>query len=325
MSADKAEGRRPQGRAGRAGGRRWLWVVAPLAAFLVLVALILVTGRPSADSLMKSAASSFADVRRGTFKFAVTVTPQGGSSEASSIVLSGPFEMVPGKPMPRALITYSVSSGGRSQDVTLLTTGDKAYSLIKGQAYALPGEATKQLKAASKNLKSDDQAGSLSGLKLNFDRWLIDPKVSAGGELDGTAVWRVTSGVNLVAALKDVARAMNALSSVTGQTVGELKESQIKQLNKQIRSARVVIDVGRYDDILRQMELTMFFKTPADAAAQSGGITGGSMTLTMAISDPNRPVNVQDPKNPLPYSALKALVEGSASQSGTVLDDGVGR
>lgn len=299
-----------------------------MAAFAILVVLVLATGQPSADAVVKDAATSFGQVKRGTFQMAMTINPQGGSNQsASSIELSGPFEIVPGKKLPRARITYTVSSGGRSQEVTLLMTGDKAYSLIKGQAYELPPTATKQLESATKDLSkgSKGKQQGLSGLKLNFDKWLQNPQVEQGPTIDGTPTWRTASGVNVIAALQDLTGSLGTLSSVTGETVPKVKKSQIAAINKQIKGARVVVYVGKYDGIMRRMDMTMFFKTPADAAASTGGITGGSMALRVAISEPNQPVDVKPPKNPLPYSALQSLVAGQASQAGTTLDDGLGR
>lgn len=308
--------------------KAWAWILGPVAAFCLLVVLVLATGQPSADAVVKDAATSFSQVKRGNFQMAMTITPQGGSNEAASAIeLSGPFEIVPGKKLPRARITYTISSGGRSQEVTLLMTGDKAYSLIKGQAYELPPTATKQLESATKDLSkgSKGKQQGLSGLKLNFDKWLEDPQVKDGPTIDGTPTWRTAASVNVIAALQDLTGSLGALSSVTGQTVPAVKKSQIAAINKQIKGARVVVYVGKYDGIMRLMNLTMFFKTPADAAAATGGITGGSMNLRVGISEPNQSVDVSPPNNPLPYSALQSLVNSQSSQTGTTLDDGLGK
>jgi hypothetical protein len=306
--------------------RAWAWIAAPVAGFAVLVALVLGTGQPSAKGLMNDAATSFAKVQRGDFDFAITVTPQGGSDEgASTVALTGPFEIVPSKPLPRARINYTVASGGRSNVVTLIMTGDKAYTLIKGQAYELPADASKQLKKATKDMSKKGNGKGLSGLRLNFDRWLTDPKVSDGGEIDGTPVWRTQAGINLETGLKDLASSMGTLNSVTGQGASKLDEKQLAAVKEQIKDARAVVYVGKYDHIVRKVDLTMIFKTPKSAAAETGGISGGSMNMRIGISSPNQPVDVAAPKNPLPYSALQSLANSTAAQSGTTLDDGVGK
>ncbi|MFT4048756.1 MAG: hypothetical protein QM648_02855 [Solirubrobacterales bacterium] len=325
----KPEKGKEKGKNDSAGKRRyWLWIAGPVAAFLVLVGLVLSTGTPSSAQLMKHATTSFGDVKKGTFRFAITITPAGSDdASTSSIELTGPFEIVPGKPLPLARITYTVTSGGRSQVVTLLTTGDKAYSLIKGQAYELPASATKDLKSATKDLSKGGSGDSLAGLKLNFDKWLIDPKVAPGRDIDGTATWQTTAGVNVVEAIKDLTASAGALSSITGQGAASsaLKASDIKAINKQIKDAKVVVYVGRYDNIVRLMDLSMTFKTPASSSSASTGISGGKANVIIGISEPNKNVDVKPPKNPLPYSALQSLVNSQSSQTGTALDDGLGQ
>jgi hypothetical protein len=302
------------------------WIIGPVVAFLVLVGLILATGTPSSAQLMKRAATSFGEVSRGIFSFKITVTPQGSANAApSSIGIQGPFEIVPGKPLPVAKITYTVSSGGRSQVTTLLTTGDKAYTVIKGQAYELPASATKELKAATKDLAKPGEGKGLTGIKLNFDKWLVDPKVAEGRDINGTATWRTTAGVNVPAALKDLVASSGALGGITGGAVPAIKDSELAQVRKGIKNASVVVFVGRYDRIIRLLDLTMDFSTPAGATSATGGVSGGRMNLRVGISNPNQPVHVEPPKSPLPYSALQSLVQSQAAQTGTALDDGVGQ
>lgn len=309
----------------------WKWIAAPVGAFVVLVALILSVGKPSPSALMKEAAGSFSEVSRGVFKFSITVSPSAATAgtttaaSPSTISLEGPFEIVPGKPLPRARITYTVSSGGRDQTVTLLTTGDKAYSVIRGQAYELPATATKELKDATKDISKSGSGTGLSGIKLNFDKWLINPKVAPGPTLDGTATWRTSAQVNVVEAVRDLVSSAGTLGSITGQEVPALKDSDVDQIKESIKDASVLVYVGRYDRILRTMDLTMNFATPTGASAATGGIAGGKMNMIVGIENPNQPVDVKAPKNPLPYKALQSLAESQSAQTGTALDDGVGK
>lgn len=299
------------------------WVVAPVLAFAVLTALIIFTGKPEPDALMKDAAASFGDVSRGNFQFAFVIAPQGGGSSVS-VELTGPFEIIKGKQLPVANINYTINSGGRTSNVNLLTTGDKAYTIIGGQAYALPDSATKDLRTATKDLSKNGGTG-LSGIDLNINDWLIDPKVTPGGQVDGTATWRTEAKVNVVAAVQDLAGSLGTLGAVTGQSGTKLTKKQIKAIQEQIKDASVIVYVGQYDHILRKLDLSMNFKTAEGSTSETGSITGGKATLQVGISDPNRPVGVKPPKNPLPYSALQSLAAGESSQTGTTLDDGVGR
>jgi hypothetical protein len=306
--------------------RMWLWVAGPVAAFLVFVVLILATGTPSSADLMKQATASFGEVRRGVFTFQITITPRGSAAaDPSTIKLSGPFEIVKGKPLPIAKINYTVSSGGRSQNTVLLTTGTKAYTVIQGQAYELPSSVTKQLESATKDLAKGGGGGGLTGLKLNFNKWIENPKVTSGRQIDGTSTWQTSAGVDIVAALQDLTSSANALGGLTGQTVPQIKKSDIAEVKKGIKNAHVVVYVGRYDRIVRLLDLTMDFETPSNLQAAAGGVTGGRMNLLVGIAKPNQPVDVSPPKNPLPFKALQSLAQSQSAQQGTTLDDGVGK
>lgn len=275
---------------------------------------------------MKEATASFGQVNRGIFSFAITITPKGSTeAQPSTIKLTGPFEIVPGKPLPVAKITYTVSSGGRSQVTTLLTTGTKAYTIIQGQAYELPATATKELSAATKDLSKPGEKAGLSGITLNFNKWLINPEVASGRTIDGTPTWQTSANVNIIAALTDLIGSANALGGITGQKVPALKKSELEQVKKGIKNARVVVYVGRYDRIVRLFDLTMDFTTPGNLTATTGGITGGRMNLRVGIAKPNQPVDVEPPNNPLPFKALQSLAQSQSSQTGTALDDGDGQ
>jgi hypothetical protein len=313
-------------RATKPDRRALAWIFGPIAAFLVFVVLILATGTPSSAELMKQATTSFGQVKRGVFTFQIKITPKGSTSaQPSTIRLTGPFEIVPGKPLPKAKITYTVSSGGRSQVTTLLTTGEKAYTIIQGQAYELPPSATKELESATKDLSKPGKGGGLSGINLNFNKWLIDPKVAGGRQIDGTPTWQTSSNVNIIAALQDLTSSANALGGITGQKVPALKQSDLASVKKGIKNASVVVYVGRYDRIVRLLDLTMDFVTPTSLTGTVGGVTGGRMNLLVGISKPNQSVNVQPPANPLPFKALQSLAQSQSAQTGTALDDGIGK
>lgn len=326
MSDSESSPKTPPKGGGQGYGALLKWALAPLAAFLLLTGLILSTGSPSSAELMKQASASFGDVDRGIFSFSIAITPKGtDTADPSTIKLEGPFELLPGKKLPLAHINYTISSGGRSQVVELLMTGDKAYTIVSGQAYELPGSATKELKQATKQLSKGDggESAGLSGLNLNFDRWLIRPQVGAGTEIDGTPTWRTRAEVDVVAALKDLTSAAGALGGVTGTKVPELSAADIKELRKGIKNARVEVFVGRYDRVVRKIDLTMDFQTPGELTAAAGGVTGGRLNMMIGIAQPNRPTGVKSPSDPLPFKALQSL--GAGGQSGTALDDGLGR
>lgn len=303
--------------------------VVPLLAFLAIALAATFLSKPSPEELLTQATGSFAKIDRGVFDFKVAISPRGAAGAVSgpaAVQLAGPFEIRTGDKLPTARIEYTVSSGGQKQTVTLITTGDKAYTEIQGQAYELPPGALKDLQKAAIGLKSKGKAGGgLAGLNLNFDKWVVAPKVVNGGVVGGQKTWRVDAGVNVVTALRDLIIQSKALGSITGsQLPTSLSDKDAEVLRKSIKRAYVRIYVGRYDGILRRFDLTMDVAQGGGAAsAATAALSGGRANITIAISDPNQPIDVKAPEDPLSYKALQSLTGGATGPTGS--DTGKGK
>ncbi len=294
----------------------------PIAAFLLIAVFATFFNKPSGEQVLSEAATSFSKIDRGIFGFELTVSPRGNDgAQPASISLSGPFDLPPDTKLPVARINYTVSSGGQQQTTTLIMTGDKAYVEIQGQAFELPAEATKDLEKSAADLrKQGDKGGAkgLGGVQLDFDQWLTDPKVRNGGEVGGQKTWEVEAGVDIVEALTDLLAQAKAFGSITGagQLPAELSKQDAQELRKLIERAYVRVNVGKYDDLLRRFDLTMDVKPPKDKKEQSL-LTSGRANLVISISNPNEPVNVEAPKDALPYSALESLTKAAGATSAT--------
>jgi hypothetical protein len=294
----------------------------PIAAFLVISSLAIGFSKPSGEQVLSEAAQSFSKIDRGIFGFELTVSPRGGEgAQPASISLSGPFELPPDTKLPVARIDYTVSSGGQQQTTTLTMTGDKAYVEVQGQAFELPAEATKDLEKSAADLRKQGEDGGakgLGGVRLDFDKWLTDPEVRNGGEVGGQKTWEVDADVDVVEALTDLLAQAKAFGSITGagQLPAELSKQDARELRKLIERAYVRVNVGKYDDLLRRFDLTMDVKPPKDKKDQSL-LTSGRANLVISISDPNQPVDVEAPKDALPYAALESLTKAAGATSAT--------
>ncbi|MBJ7347536.1 MAG: hypothetical protein JHC87_03070 [Thermoleophilaceae bacterium] len=295
----------------------------PVLAFFAIALAATFLSKPSPDELLTQATESFAKIDRGVFDFQVAIAPRGAAAAVSppaSVQLAGPFEIRTGDKLPTARIEYTVSSGGQKQTVTLITTGDKAYTEIQGQAYELPPAALKDLQEAAGGLKAKGKSGGgLAGLNLNFDKWVVDPQVVNGGVVGGQKTWRVDAGVDVVTALRDLITQSKALGSITGsQLPTSLNDKDAETLRKSIKRAFVRIYVGRYDHILRRFDLTMdVSQAGGTASSATAALSGGRANITIAISDPNQSIAVKAPEDPLSYKALQSLTGGATGPTGS--------
>ncbi len=303
------------------GARALLRYGLPAALFVLISIGAIFFSKPSGDELLTQATQSFGKIERGVFDFQIAITPKGqAGAQPSSIRLAGPFDLPPSAKLPNASIEYTISSAGQEQTQTLIFTGGKAYFEIQGQAYEMPPQAIKQLQAASKDLRKSNKGGSgLAGVNLNFDQWLSDPEVVNGGEVGGQKTWQVDAKVDVVKAMVDLVAQAKTLGTITGSQLPEQLSSQdAAELRKSIKRAFVRVNVGRYDKLLRRFDLTMDLVTPASGSKSTATsqLAGGRVNVVIAIDDPNQPVNVEPPPNPLPYSALESLTGAGAGASG---------
>jgi len=144
--------------------RRPVVAVALIIAVVVAVFAVLQmrgNDRPTAVTVVQQAADSFSKIDRAVFKLRVAAAPRGKTDAvAASVELGGPFELQDGKRLPLADVAYTVTAGGKANTVRLLTDGDSAFTVVKGQAYHVPSSVERGLVRSTTELrkKPDGQA-----------------------------------------------------------------------------------------------------------------------------------------------------------------------
>jgi hypothetical protein len=264
--------------------------VRRILPFLVAAALLggCGGGDGSNDVLAKTAAN-LGDVRSGTLAFDLLVTPRGGAGGPPfGFKLAGPFATrASGLPVTR--MDYTQVANGKQQLVTLISTGSKGFMTIDGKTYELPEARLAPLRAVTAAF------GGQGAASLPLDDWIRDADVSDGGEIGGAETDRVHGDL-------DVARAAADLGSLAfgGR---DLTKKEREQLADATRSATIDVWSGKDDRLLRKLAIAvdLGFDVPADLRAALGQLVGAKIALTMAVSDPNRPVSVKAPTGALPY------------------------
>lgn len=282
-------------------------------AVALLIGLLLGKfSKPEPRDVVQNAVGSLAEIKRGEFSIQFTINPRGDdtTAEPAEFRISGPFELDADAKLPKAKVQQTVSAGGQEQSVTLITTGEKGYIEIEGKAYELPADAQKSLTKSTEELRKSGSGGKsqgLAGLDIDFNKWLTDPKLSNGRNFDGEDTWKVESPVDVVAAIRDLLKGARALGGATGgQVPNLLSGTQEKELRDAIKRAYVEIFVGKDDELLRRVNLTMDVDTPK-GQDNALGLAGGRLDIAVEILKPNEPVTVDAPEDPLPASALRKL------------------
>jgi hypothetical protein len=194
-------------------------------------------------------------------------------------------------------VEYTQLAGARSATATLISTGRQAYVEVGGRAYVLPESLAGDLRGIG------GSAGGRGGLgALDVDGWFVDPKVSDGGDVGGAATDHVSAGLDVVRAANDLLALVRRL----GQAAPAIRGRSADQLREAVRSSHLDVWTGKDDRLLRRLRLDadVGFDVPESLRRTLGSVVGARFEFDLGITEPNRPVHVSAPPNPLPASQL---------------------
>jgi hypothetical protein len=264
---------------------------------VVLVALVAGCGGGGrANQVMSDAAGSLGKLRSGNLTLRLVVSPREGTKGRIGFELHGPFALRPGG-LPVAKIAYMQIAGASKGTATFISTGTKAYAEVNGKAYKLPASSTNTLRQAA-----GGSGASNTFAELRIDNWVKHPVVNDGGQVGGAPTMRVSGDLDVVAA----ANGLLDLLRQFGHAAPTIAGDQAKQLEDAVNSSSFELWSGRDDHFLRRLLLKadLGLDVPQSLRRVLGSVVGAKIDFELAVSDPNKPVSVAPPTNPLPSSQL---------------------
>jgi hypothetical protein len=267
---------------------------APLLVLAVLAAGC--GGNGHASQVMSDAAGNLGKLRSGNLTLRLVVSPREGTKGRIGFELRGPFALRSGG-LPIAKVVYTQIAGSHQGTATFISTGTKAYAEVNGKAYELPASSTNALRQAAGGSGSSNTLA-----ELRIDNWVKDPVVTDGGEVGGTATNRVSGDLDVVAAANGLLDLLRQL----GRDAPTIAGDQAKQLESAVKSSSFELWAGRDDHLLRRLLLKadLGLDVPASLRRILGSVVGAKVDFELAVSNPNKPVSVAPPTNPLPSSQL---------------------
>jgi hypothetical protein len=265
---------------------------APVLALLALVAAAC-GGGGDARQVLSQTASRLGDIHSGNLRLRLVVSPREGTRGRVGFALEGPFAVKAGG-LPVAKVAYTQIAGDRQATATFISTGVKAYAEVNGKTYELPPESADLVRRAA-------VGGGTFG-QLEIEDWLDDPKVSDGGKVGGADTDHVTADLDVVAAANNLL----ALVRQLGRDAPRLQGRNAEQLRDAVEASSIDVWSGKDDHLLRRllMKVDLGFDVPGSLKRALGEVVGAKVEFELAVSDPNEPVSVRPPANPLPSSSL---------------------
>jgi hypothetical protein len=266
---------------------------ALLAAFLALAGC---GGSSGPTTALQETSDNLGDIRSGDLTLRLLV--EGGGKQAG-FELEGRFALADEGELPVADLDYTQIAGDKEETVTLISTGEKAFVAIGQDVYELPEKQTESLRSAGGQVSGDSGLGS-----LEIGGWLIQPKLSDGGEVGGAETDRIQSDLDVVRAANDI---LELVAGLNGGKATQLEGQNAEQLRAATKSATIDVYTGKDDRLLRRLliQARLGANVPATLRDRLGDLANARFTFELAIADPNEDVEVQEPEGakPLPNSS----------------------
>jgi hypothetical protein len=251
-----------------------------------------------AEDVLAETADNLEKIESGDLSMRLVVTPKGEDAEAFGFELGGPFSLEGPGELPVARIAYTQIRGSERGTVTVVSTGRKAYVEVEGQAYELPPEQAAQLRLAGRELEEGEGLG-----ELGLDDWIKDPELSDGGSVGGTETDRIDADLDVATAAQDLVELGRGLGRGSLDSLADADEQTIERAT---RAATLRLFTGEEDRLLRRLEVAvdLGFDVPSELRGALGRLVGARIDFELGVEDPNRSVQVAEPRNVLPYSEL---------------------
>jgi len=197
-----------------------------------------------------------------------------------------------------ALPDYELDLGARNYGVTLTSAAGRSYVSLGDTAYPLP--------AASRRLLVKASARGANGLTRTLEqfgiapwRWETSQRIAGSERLDGVEVVRIATGANVGRILRDANTLLGFMTSLgLARATGlpsEIGPAARRAIVHHVTSFKANSWIGVKDHVLRRSGFRMTFKIPAADRHQVAGISGGTVTGEVNVSEVGRPHPIARP------------------------------
>ena len=275
-----------------------------------------------ANELLKETFGPDQNVKSGNLAVVLGLDAKGlqGIEDPVSIKLNGPFETSGKGKLPKLDLALSLGGAGANFAAGVVTTGEKGWLELQGTAYEVDEATFAQFKKgyedSAAKTEGDSDNPSFSSLGIDPLRWLKDPEVAGTETVGGAETHHITAGVDVAAFLKDVSTLLGKagqLGQATADVPTSLTEQQRKDIEASVKDAGLEVWTGKDDKALRRIKLTIGIEVPEAVRPRAGGLTTGTLTFDLTISDLNEPQTIAEPKNARPLAELQGLIGGGAT------------
>jgi hypothetical protein len=248
----------------------------------------------AAVKLIKSSTTAKANsgVVDGQVEIALKGVPE--FSEPFSTSISGAFQYRTGAALPE----YQLDLGARDYGVTLTSVDGKSYVTVGTTAYELPH--------AIRNRLVRNSGAGVNGLTKTLQQfgvrpwvWETEERVAGTETIDGVKTTHLKTSFNAGRMLHDALTLLGVLRSL-GITRATGLPPTISHSARRLFVSAITSKMGQSwfgvsDHIRRKSGFVMKISVPKAKQAELGGITGGTVTGGLRVTDVGKPQKIRVP------------------------------
>jgi hypothetical protein len=227
--------------------------------------------------------------------------------------LSGPFQSNGKGKLPSLNWQVNVSGGGQSFSGGLISTGDNAYVSFQGTNYEVGAAQVAQI---NKQLGTQTGNKSLKDFGIDPANWVTSADDKGDENVNGVNTTHVQAGLDIDKMLNDLNKTIDQAGNATGSTAQKLTPQQIDQVKQIVKNPKFDVYVGKDDDTLRRLNVSVDFQIPDSQRSQFQGAEGGSINFSLDLSKVGEKQTITAPPNPKPISQLQGALGGLGGAGG---------
>jgi hypothetical protein len=293
--------------------RNTKWVrTAPVLVLLAAVALIAGCGggggsSKDARALIDKAFSQSITSADMTLNVEAKVNGVAQLQQPISLKVSGPFQSNGKGKLPSFNWQVSVSGGGQAFSGGLVSTGDNAFVNFQGTNYEVGADKVAQF---NQQLGQNTQGRSLKDYGIDPQAWVKDPTEEGTESVNGVDTTHVKASVDIGRMFSDFNKTIQKAGSMSTAAPQQLSPDTIQKIQDVVKNPSFDIYIGKDDNKIRRLSVSVDFQIPSDQRAKFQGAEGGTLNFSIDFAKVGEPQKIAAPTNAHPLSELQQQLGG---------------
>jgi hypothetical protein len=272
-----------------------------------------------AAALIKRATGPNAKARSGRIDGTLAFALRGNRdfAEEFSLSISGPFSLRTGSALP----DYELEVGARNYGLTLVSAGGRSYAVLGTTGYELPASIRDRLvRKAAKG--RNGLTKTLEQFGVTPWRWENDLAIAGKETIDGVQTTHITTGFYVGRQLMDANTLLGLLSSLGVTRAVGFPSRVTRQARRAVAAGadpkrRGASWIATKDNVYRQSGFTLKFVIPKGERAMLGGLSSGTVTGLLKVTEVGEPQKISAPTDLQPFADFELALDavGDAQES----------